>query len=100
MMLSDVGAFSKPHHSVPAGRRKLMAGMMVGDVGGSNPRHMSSILTDQDRKAAALPIEVFGEPVVRRKRLRAMNSSGGRQDTVICIVIVVLNDSQVGVPSF
>ena len=47
-------------------RRKLMAGMMVGDVGGSNPRQMSSILSDQDRKAAALPIEVFGEPVVSR----------------------------------
>ena len=45
---------------------------MVGDVGGSNPRQMSSILTDHDRKAAALPIEVFGEPMVCR-----MESGGG-----------------------
>ncbi|XP_037084809.1 uncharacterized protein LOC119105450 [Pollicipes pollicipes] len=44
-----------------------MAGMMVGDAGSSSfstPRQMSSVLTDQDRKAAALPIEVFGEPLV------------------------------------
>ncbi|KAF0293528.1 Centrosomal protein [Amphibalanus amphitrite] len=53
-----------PDHRQNSSQRKLMAGLMVGDVGGSNPRQMSSILTDADRKAAALPIEVFGEPMV------------------------------------